>query len=342
MGKNNQSYPSLGTKLLYWKQSAANLLRMGHCAPTVMQTLLDVSGAQKEWLVKLTAGMPGGIGNTGVECGAVTSPLVLMGLRYGLREENGGLPAIFDHGHGLCQRFISSHKTIHCKQIRGKDRFPKHCIRPVCLSPQIFMASLSNDGQTTIPPEKRETYHRIHSHWVKENFHCARAVFDHLQYTAEEHPELFDAVSAFVGGTMFMGMTCSAFTAGVMVVGLRIGEIENSPLKVIRLLGRMTFGGNAFDEKINKFNRSMNIGYRMAKWFRTEFGSTQCQAITKCDFSTAAGASKYIENDCIARCEEIVAKVAEMVRKILIDLETIQAHPSVTSQTQQEEVELTQ
>jgi len=321
MEKNNQSQLSLGAKLIYWKQSAANLLRMGHCAPTVMQTLLDVSGTQKEWLVKLSAGMPGGIGNTGVECGAVTSPLVLMGLHYGLRGENGSLPAIFDHGHALCQHFIACHKTIHCKQIRGKDRFPKHCILPVCLSPQLFMGSMSNNSQTAIPPKTRESYHRLYSHWAEENFHCAKAVFDHLQYTTTEHQELFDSVSAFMGGTLFMGMTCSAFTAGVMAVGLRSGEIENSPLKVIRLLGRMTFGGNAFDEKINKFNRSMNTGYRMSKWFRQEFGSTQCKAITKCDFSTKTGVNKYIENNSLVRCKEIAKKVAEMVQKTLADLE---------------------
>ena len=54
---------------------------MGHCAPAVMQTVLDITHAEQEWLVKLMAGMPGGIGNTGFECGAITSPLVILGLR---------------------------------------------------------------------------------------------------------------------------------------------------------------------------------------------------------------------------------------------------------------------
>ncbi len=63
----------------YRGRGFSNLLRMGHCAPTVMQTLLDVSATEEEWLVRLSAGMPGGIGNTGFECGAVTSPLVMLG-----------------------------------------------------------------------------------------------------------------------------------------------------------------------------------------------------------------------------------------------------------------------
>jgi hypothetical protein len=279
-----------------------------------MQTILDVSGTQKEWLVKLSAGMPGGIANTGFECGAVTSPLALMGLQYGLHEVHEGLPVIFDRGYSLRQNFLACHKTIRCKQIRGKDRFPKHCIQPVCLSPQLFMAATANDGQRSIPVEARESYRQLYSHLVERNFHCARAVFSHLQYTTPEHQELLNAASAFIGGTLFMGMTCSAFAAGVMAIGLRSGEIENSPLKVIQMLFRMTFGGNAFDENINKFNRSMNTGYRMSKWFTQEFGNTQCQAITGCDFSTQTGVLKYIQSDCVTRCREIAKKVAERVR----------------------------
>lgn len=321
MENTKQSQPRLRANWGYWKQSVANLMRMGHCAPTAMQTLLDLSGMRKEWLVKLSAGMPGGVGNTGYECGALTSPLAFMGLRYGLRDEKDCLPIIFDRGYALCQHFIACHKTFHCKQIRGNDRFPKHCVRPVCLSPQLFTASVANHNQYAIPSKTRESYRSIYSHLVDRNFHCAKAVLQHLQYSTVEHQELLDAVSAFVGGTLFMGMTCSAFTAGVMAIGLRIGEIENSPVRVMRLLFRMTFGGNAFDEKINKFNRPMNIGYRMSKWFAQEFGSTQCRAIAQCDFATKIGVSKYIECDCVTKCEEIAEKVAEKVQKTLANWE---------------------
>ena len=43
----------------YRRRGFSNLLRMGHCAPTAMQTLLDVSSTDEEWLVRLSAGMPG-------------------------------------------------------------------------------------------------------------------------------------------------------------------------------------------------------------------------------------------------------------------------------------------
>jgi hypothetical protein len=51
-----------------------------------MQTVLDITLTEQAWLVKLMAGMPGGIGNTGFECGAITSSLFILGLRHGLAE----------------------------------------------------------------------------------------------------------------------------------------------------------------------------------------------------------------------------------------------------------------
>jgi hypothetical protein len=293
------------------------MLRMGHCAPTVMQTTLDVLSAEKEWLVKLSAGMPGGIGNTGFECGGVTSPLALMGIRYGLREVDRDLPLVFDKGHALCHNFLACYKTLQCREIRGKDRFPRHCIGPVTRSPELFQAALDGSHQEAIPAASRAGYSRLYSHLVENDFHCAQAVLIHLGYTPTEDRELFDAVSAFMGGTAFMGKTCSAFTAGVLAIGLRAGEIENSYLRVIRMLAIMTAGGYAFDERINKFNRSMNLGYKLSRRFVKEFGSTQCQAITQCDFSDSTGVSNYIEGDRITKCRTISGKVAETVQKML-------------------------
>ena len=41
------------------RRTVLNVLRMGHCAPTVMQTLLDASGIDAPWLVKLTPFLKG-------------------------------------------------------------------------------------------------------------------------------------------------------------------------------------------------------------------------------------------------------------------------------------------
>jgi hypothetical protein len=310
----------INTKVAGWKYypyALSNLIRKGHCAPTVMQSILDITSSEKEWLVRLSAGMPGGIGNTGNECGGITSPLVLLGTQFGLRKLDGDLPEIFDRGHTLCQNFIACHHTLKCKEIRSNDHFPRHCIPPVLRSPGLFMDAQNGYGGSPIPVRARESYTRLYAHMEKNNFHCAKEVLRHLGYHPEKDKELFEAVSAFMGGTLFMGRTCSAFTAGVMAIGLRIGEIENSPLRVIRLLTVMSVDGNAFDDRLNKFNHSMNLGYKLSKCFTKEFTSTQCQAITQCDFSDPVGVNKYIESGCIVGCVQIAEKVAEKVQAMI-------------------------
>jgi C_GCAxxG_C_C family probable redox protein len=314
---NNTQMDTRNPRWAFYPNALGNLFRMGHCAPTVMQTILDASEMDAEWLVKLSAGMPGGIGNTGFECGGVTSPLVMLGTRFGLEHTDHQLPVIFEKGYALCQSFLSCHHTLQCRQIRGNDHFPRHCIPPVLRSTGMFMEALDGNHNHSIPPASKEAYTQLYSHMAQNNFHCAQAVLSHLGYEREKDRELFDAASAFIGGTLFMGRTCSAFTAGVMAVGLRIGEIEDSPLRVIRLLAIMTVDGNTFDDKLNKFNHSMNLGYKLSKWFTKEFGSTQCQAVTQCDFSTQAGVDRYVEGDGITRCKQVAEAVAEKIESML-------------------------
>jgi len=90
--------PSLRTALAFRARSLGNLLRMGHCAPALMRTFLDICGEKEAWPVKMAAGLPGGIGDTGFECGGITAPLIFFGLRHGLRASCDGLPVIFDLG----------------------------------------------------------------------------------------------------------------------------------------------------------------------------------------------------------------------------------------------------
>jgi C_GCAxxG_C_C family probable redox protein len=308
---------STKTNPTYRTRSLVNLLHMGHCAPAVMQTVLDITRTEQEGLVKLMAGMPGGIGNTGFECGGITSPLVILGLRHGLTEMSDGLPLIFDKGHTYYRLFFDENAASFCKDIQGSARLPLRCIHAVRYSPEILAEALASEDRYAIPAEQREAYSHLYAHLTQNDFHCAHAVFRHLSQPLPVDQELLDATSAFLGGTLFKGMTCSAFTAGVMAIGLKIGEIENSYLRVMHMLALMVSGRYAFDNRVNKFHRVLNIGHRLSKWFKEEFGSTQCQAITQCDFSSAAGVEKYIACDGITSCRRIAKIVAEQVQNIL-------------------------
>jgi hypothetical protein len=303
-----------GTARALRRQSMGNLLRMGHCAPTVMQTLLDASDTDAPWLVKLTAGLPGGIGNTGGECGGVTAPLILLGLRHGLQLDEDGLRVIVSKGHDLPRRFGTLQGTTSCRQIRGDARVPLRCIGVVREAPVLCAQSLCGDCAGSVSAGQRQAYGRLYADWVAKDFHCARAVFHHLGSTVAVVEQVLAAGSAFMGGTVFTGMTCSALTAGVMALGLATGEIEDSRPRVLRMIATMAVGGDAFADKINAFNRTMNLGHRLALWFAAEFSSTQCREITRCDFSRLDDVGRYIDSGGTARCIALAERVAQKVQ----------------------------
>jgi hypothetical protein len=282
-----------------------------------MQTIQDLENTKEEWLVKLTAGLPGGIGNTRFECGGITVPLIQFGLKHGLSAKQNDLPTVIYAGHDYNQRFLKCNNGLLCQEILGDRRIPLPCLRVVRHAPELYRQTDSKDNTGVISGEAREAYLHLYAHMSANGFHCAHAVLKHLDGTIPITRELLDGTSGFIGGTIFKGLTCSAFTAGLMIIGLKLGEIENNQIRVIRMLATMVVGGNAFADHLNKFNRIMNIGERMSKWFTKEFGSTLCHEITQCNFSCLENVHRYIEKGSLTTCKIIAEKVARQTEMII-------------------------
>jgi len=204
-----------------------------------------------------------------------------------------------------------------CKKILGDRRVPLPCIKVARYAPELYIQTGCKVNTEAISGETREAFHLLYSHLSAIGFHCAHAVLKHIGDTIPVTRELLDGTSGFICGTAFKGLTCSAFTAGLMAVGLKLGEIEDSYLRVFRMLATMIAGGNALADNMNKFNRLLNIGHRMSKWFKKEFRSTLCREITQCDFSSLGDVHRYIENGSLSTCKTIVEKVARQAEMII-------------------------
>jgi hypothetical protein len=283
-----------------------------------MKTLQDIGNTNEELLVRMTTGLPGGIGSTGFECGGITSPLIQLGLEYGLSAEPDGLPTVVYAGHDYFQKFRKCNNSLLCKEILGKRRVPLPCIKVVRHAPELFMQTKCKTDTGVISNESRKAFQLLYSHMSSNCFHCAHAVLKHLDNTIPVPRELMDGTSGFIGGTVFNGLTCSAFSTGLMAVGLKLGEIEDSYIRVMKMLATMIAGGNAFADNMNKSNRLMNIGNRMSKWFAKEFGSTLCREVTQCDFSLIGDVQRYIAKDSLNTCRIIAEKVARHAESIII------------------------
>ncbi|MBN1534279.1 MAG: C-GCAxxG-C-C family protein [Spirochaetes bacterium] len=295
----------------------SHVLRMGHCAPAVIQTIMEISGRERQGIVRLVAGMPGGIGNTGYECGGVTSPLISLGLRYGFQRLHDGIPFVVYKGHQYLRMFRNRNMSFRCSEIRGENGGMSSCIRAMRHAPEMYSATTRHDCGDALTAESRRSIALLYSHFRRRDFHCALSVLEKLQGAIPVDREMLDGASVFMAGTLFRGMTCGAFTAGVMAIGSALGEIESSRLRVLRMIALMMIDGDAMRDDINRFNRAINAGHRLSQWFTGEYGSTQCREITGCDFTTREGASSYGGNGRIDRCRAIAESVSRRVREML-------------------------
>jgi hypothetical protein len=83
------------------------------------------------------------------------------------------------------------------------------------------------------------------------------------------------------------------------------------------MLATMAVGGDAMVDGVNKFNRVINLGHELSSWFEAEFGSTQCWALTRCDFASTEDVVDYIDRDGTADCARMAQRVAERVSIIV-------------------------
>jgi hypothetical protein len=207
--------------------------------------------------------------------------------------------------------------TLLCREIRRTPRRILPCMRAIGDSAALCAGTLCSQVPNVIPCGAREAYCRLYAEFSRCGFHCARTVLKNLDGVLTVQPRLLDAASAFLGGTSFAGMTCSALTAGVMALGLGTGEIEHNWWHVLRMVVLLWTGGPAFEDGVNRFNKPMNRGGGLAEWFARQFGSTQCRMITGADFSSAPDVEAYLQTGGVPRCQLIAQKVANQVRLML-------------------------
>ena len=77
---------------------------MGHCAPAIMQTLLEQNDIRNENMVLYSAGLAGGIAGSGTECGALISPLMFLSFSSGSLSDIPGRLDIYHQSTIICKR----------------------------------------------------------------------------------------------------------------------------------------------------------------------------------------------------------------------------------------------
>jgi hypothetical protein len=287
-----------------------NYHRMGHCAPSVIQTLLDINDLKNPELVRIAGAMAGGIAGPKMECGVFTAPLMFMGYQKGLPACINDELLIIRQTQAYFRKFSHDNGSTICATIRNRE--DDGCWKAVSGFYNQFMTSLENP--VILPTETEESYSLLLKAFNDNGFHCSHSVLKRLESHIRINKLLYDVSSPFTGGIAMLNRTCGALAAGVMAISSSVARIENSFFRVARM-NRLFRENNdrAMDNEINEFNKAINSGEELGTWFRNEFGSTTCLNICGFDFSQKKDACNYLSGNCLKRCSLIAERTAEKV-----------------------------
>jgi len=286
-------YTALNTKKLI---TVNNVLKMGHCAPGIMQTLLDINDIQNTNMVLYAGGMAGGIAGSAMECGALTAPLMFIGFQ---NDNLTSIPEKLDvigKAQSYVNEFVAFSGSSFCGKIRQDGM--QECRKVMSNFNKPFSKALSKPAR--LSDEAKESYSLLLKEFDDNKFHCAHNVFSNLNSNFLITKELLDSSWIFIGGITLLNRTCGALAGGVLALSSATSKIENSYSRVARMNRLLRHEDNeAMNEEINNFNRAINYSEELGTWFRNEFGSTSCHDIWGYNFSEKKEGEKNISGQCI-------------------------------------------
>lgn len=304
-------YGTFNTKKI---RAVNNLARMGHCAPAIMQTLLEQNDIRNENMVLYAAGLAGGIAGSRTECGALTSPLMFLSFSS---ENLADIPEkldIISKAQSYVKEFTAFNGSPFCISIRQKGM--PACRRAIYNHNEPFTKALARP--VALSEESESSYTLLLREFAENDFHCAHNVLRNLDYKFVVSKELLDASWIFIGGLAMLNRTCGALTAGVMALSSATAKIENSHFRVAKMNRLLRNDDNkAMHESINNFNRSINLSDELGLWFTNEFGFISCRDIWGYDFSKMRDADSFIAGQCMKQCTLIAEKVAGKVKSMV-------------------------
>ncbi len=294
-------------------RAANNLAKMGHCAPAVMQTLLEMNDIQNTGLVLYAAGFAGDIAGSGTECGALTAPLMFMSYQNDDFHDIEKRIILLERAQSLVKEFTGYNGSPVCLNIRSRGMH--ECRRTVHNFNKPFQRASS--FKVDLPGRTKESWKLLLNEFDNNKFHCAHNVLKNLGDTFSVTKDLLNASWIFIGGLAMLNRTCGALAAGVMALSSLSAKIENSYSRVARMNRLLRKNDNtAMDEEINNFNSAINLSDELGLWFRSEFGSTNCHDIWQYDFSRIHDVEDFLRGQCMERCsgmcEKVVNKISSM------------------------------
>ncbi len=304
-------YAVLNTKKI---KTINNVLRMGHCAPSIMQTLLDINNIQNKKMVLNAGAMAGGIAGADTECGALTAPLMFLGYSNNKISEIPDKIELIGKAQSYLKEFNAYNSSTVCHRIRNQGM--SSCRKAMYNFHEVYTGAISTPCH--LSDESRESWSLLLRTFKENKFHCAHNVLNSIKDKIPVTKEMLDSTSVFIGGIALLSRTCDALTAGVIALSSVTSKIEGSYSRVAAMNRLLRQRDNtAMNEEINNFNKAINYSDELGAWFRNEFGTISCHDIWSYDFSKLKDVESYVGGQCMKQCRYIADKVVNQLNLMI-------------------------
>lgn len=288
-----------------------NALRMGHCAPSVMQSLLQMQGIADQELVLSSGALAGGIAGPDTECGCLTAPMMFTSYQDAAVASSTEKLLLIDKSQRYVQEFARCYGSTLCGKIRQGGL--SSCQKAMRSFHRPYASAMA--GPSMLSAEKEDAYGLLLKAFEDHSFHCSQSVFHNLHDKFSIAPAVHRSSWIYIGGIAMLNKTCGALAAGVMAIGSVAAKMENSYARVARMNRLLSRGrvNEAMQEDINHFNRSILLSDELGAWFRGEYGNVTCQGIWGFSFAKMREAESFVSGGCLDHCKQIACRVAEKV-----------------------------
>jgi len=94
-----------------------------NCAQSVLSEFAEQFGMDRDTAMKIACGLGSGMGRSGNMCGAVTSGMLVLGLKYGMAdpESHEDKEKTYEEVVRLLERIRAIHGSANCSDLMGVD-----------------------------------------------------------------------------------------------------------------------------------------------------------------------------------------------------------------------------
>ncbi len=96
-------------------------LLLWHSAEAVLLSTMEHLGVSGDWIPRVASGFGGGIGRTGLVCGAISGAVIAAGWRFGRDSADQDKEKSYEISKEISRSFATKFGSTQCKELIGLD-----------------------------------------------------------------------------------------------------------------------------------------------------------------------------------------------------------------------------